>query len=266
MKYLILLLTLGITTSSFSQKNTISIEHSTILSKLLIEKSIATYNDTHTGGVFSYLYPQAEINQPLITNSIRYSYKRKIGEKFKVGIWGRRLFRGIKNHYSYNLLPDGVPFNISDTYGGFSLIFRMKSYETGLSLDYQVFTNKSLSFDIGINPALDVFDLLKVNDNSLKRDYGFVFITGNEQRYANSGRMKFWERYSYGIQNDWYRMSLYLSGTIDYKTIIKGLSLNCSINIGGSTPLKTEEQTTLIFLPDGWIVLGSIEFGLSYSF
>ncbi len=251
-------------TNGLAQKNSISIEHSTILSKLQFEEKITDFYERNTGR-FSYLYGWTEMNQPLITSSIRISYKRNISKKIQIGIWGRKLTRGLRGAYSFNITSIQDTAALSDTYGGFDLVYRLKSFETGLSVEYEIFTNKVFSFCIGLKPALDVYDILEIKTNVLNRLNGVISPTGDEQRHFNSGIDKFFERYKDHLKRDFYRGSLYFSGIMEYQTIVPNLSFTTSIEIGGSTPLKTNDPAPLSFLPDGWIFLSSIQFGVAYT-
>ena len=267
MRYFLLLLIslLSINRKCLAQKNIISVEHSTILSKLQFEEKIDDFYTRNRGPVSS-LYWKTKMNRPIITTSTRFSYQRKVTDKISVGTWGRKLTRGLKSEYSFDIVNIQDTAVLSDSYGGFNLIYRLRSFEIGLSLDYHFFSNQAITYIVGIKPAFDIYSSLEIKGNVLNRMKGTVFFAERSIEHFHSEREIFLDRYKDHIEYELYRMSLYFTGIIEYKTVIKGLFLKCSLEVGGSTPLKTKDPAPLSFLPDGWILLGSVQFGLSYHF
>lgn len=251
---------------AFSQNNHVSVEYATIISKLCFQEAIADFYTRNGGGNIAFLYSKTELNQPLLTSAVRLRYEREVGNKVKVGIWGRKIIRGLKSRYSYNIVPIADTASLSNTYGGFNLVYRLKSSEVGLSFDYTIFSTSSMKYSIGLNTAFDVYNTLEIKSNVINRSSGVIIPTEEFRIHFNSGESGFWERYKEHVQEELYRMGIYLSGKVNHTTIVKGLSLNCSLELGWSSPLSTKDPAPLSFLPDGWVISGSANFGISYSF
>ena len=241
-------------TTVCAQKNSFEINYTALLSKLLYKKSFDDFHSRNSGP-FSSLYFNTTMDKPLLTTTIQFSYHRKLGKKIEVGIWGREMIRGIKS-----------PYNYMEGSGGYNLVYRYDSFELGLSTRYLIFQGKIMGLKIRFNPALDIYDSLKLKSNRLNRNTGVAIPTGNVGGRFNSGEETFFKRIKDHLDLSLFKLSLYTSLDLECRTIIKGLFFTGSIEIGGSTPLKTKDEAILSFLPDGWIISGSVDFGLAYKF
>lgn len=252
-------------TAVYAQKNSFEINYTAILSKLLYKESFDDFHNRNSGPTSS-LYFNTKMNKPLSSTAIQFSYHRKLSKKFEVGIWGRELIRGLKSPYTFNINMNEDPSNYSENYGGYNLIYRYNSYELGLSTRYLIFQGQIVGIKIRFSPALDIYNTLQLKSNSINRNTGIAVPTGNVDGRFNSGKERFFKRIKDNLDSDRFKLSLYTSLDFEFKTIVKGLFFTSSLEFGGSTPLKTKEEATLSFLPDGWIILGNIDFGLAYKF
>ncbi len=237
-----------------AQKNSLEINYTAVVSKLLYKKSFDDFHSRNSGPE-SNLYFNTTMDKPLFSTTFQFSYHRKLSKKIELGIWGREMIRGVKS-----------PYNYMEDFGGFNLIYRYNSYELGLSTSYLIFQGEMMGLKIRFNPALDIYNTLELRSNRINRNTGIAIPTGNVGGRFNSGKETFFKRIKDNLDHDLFKLSLYTSLDFEFKTIVKGVFFTGSVEFGGSTPLKTKDEATLSFLPDGWIILASVDFGLAYKF
>lgn len=243
-----------------AQKNTITLEHSTIVSKLLFKEAILDHFDRN-GGWFNTKVKSKPLELPIITSTVAYSYERNVSRKIKIGIKGRRLTRGLQSRTLYQG-DDIVDGNLN-----LGITYRLTSYELALISSFDILTKKNLKLGLRYTFAYDTHIILNLKNKTFQRFTGNSTSNGSFKNHYNSGRTyNLIKNIGFNHKNKTYRFGNYMSFYMISKTILKNLHLVSSVTIGGSTQLRTKDQRILDFLPDGQIVLASLDFGLSYSF
>ena len=244
-----------------AQKNRISFEYLSVYSKLLYQNSFDDFYSRNAVGE-SLLYDKTELNKFLFSNTISFAFQREIKPHLTIGIYGRKITRGIQSNNSYNIVSINDTSSLNPNYGGFRLIYRLKSFDVGLSGRNTIVNKDKYQLSFGIKVGLEIYDILELKLYTIRKNSGVLIPSGNQISHYRIKNATLFEKISNGL----FKLGFYLSINQTYKLPIKNVLLLSSFDFGFSTPMITKEERVLSFLPDGYIIFSSLNFGLGYEF
>lgn len=249
-----------VTNSAWSQKNWISVQQSSIYSKLLFENEIIDHEERNSG-LLNFGLEDRPLERGFISSSISFSYQRLIFDKFKIGLSFRRLTRGLRSKNIF--LTDTISNDLISS----NIVVRLHSFEFGLLSEYNILTNKKVELSLRYMITYDAQLALRANFKNFETRFAGHRVSGSESTYARFRSENFGPFIKKSFDQKFYRFSHYLSIKLDINTIIKNLKLYSSINGGASSRLRMPADDMIrSFLPDGNIIYFALDVGMSYGF
>ena len=211
-------------------------------------------------GFFNRLIRSKPLDLPYVSSSIKFNYNRKLGQRFYLGIGGRKITRGLRSEAIYQ--GDDFPTGSFST----SIIYRLHSYQIGINAAMDVYKKENFEFGIQYFFAYDANIVLRIQNNSYVRILGTSSSSGSSITHLHHAGESIFEVFDSSFTNKTYRFGHNISLYSRFNTVLKNLQVKTSITFGTSSQLQTSDEATLRFLPDGNIISASFDIGLNYNF